>query len=701
VAAHRSFPSLPGGTSFGLSKRKHPAHIVAVAAGLFAAQASGAAAPEKVVVHLGGHAVHGVHAAGSDGDAVWAPLSALKYLGITATSSATGETVILSISGQDSATMEAAVTTIHGVSMVALNDCTGLLHGRLARNASGEYTLAARIERVKRTSNALEVATSFEVVFRDDEKLEGGLLCEGAYLDPNRMPGLPAGMHITQIDPVTVRITVDKSAGSLEMARPQHGTRYVALLRPSSVIAQAPAPTLHNPPPDPVKSIAGSTFQKPVIPADPGVRPGSAAPAGLQQPVAQAAHNLKPDPASVAKKAPAVSAIAPPPQAGPPIALPPQSEAERVFTDLPNASNLIGSTLIDTASDAASTARAVARPVDVRSLIFRTDNTTRAEVELETVGRATPSVRYVPGANRLELVIPSGTLKLPDGDSGERQITHPIVTHVGLDKTQSGSVVVQVDTTRVVGYTLNVQDNRVTLDLRVPRNASGALADKLIVVDPGHGGVAGGAVGRGGGVAEALEKNLTLAIALKLRAALEQLGARVVMTRDSDVDIPLYARPRLANTIGADLFISIHNDSSPRANKASGTTTYYHSSDPSSRALAECVQNAVTAVSGLPSRGAQTDTSLYASGLAVLRASTMPAVLCEVAYINNVSDRQHLIDPAFQSRIANAMCEGLRNYVEGRGRGAEPAITPGAQPSAPISVESLSAGAPVGSDGKR
>jgi N-acetylmuramoyl-L-alanine amidase len=246
-----------------------------------------------------------------------------------------------------------------------------------------------------------------------------------------------------------------------------------------------------------------------------------------------------------------------------------------------------------------------------------------------------------------------------------------------------GNVLVQIDTSRIVGYTLNSQPDRLTLDLRIPRNATGALSDKLVVVDAGHGGAATGAAGHGQN-GTVYEKTITLAIAMRLRTILEQAGARVVVTRDSDVDIPLYDRPKLANTIGADLFISIHNDSTPHNRPASGTTTYYHSTDPSSRALAVCVQDAVRAVTGLPSKGALSDTVLYASGLAVLRNSTMPAVLCEVAYINNSADRSKLVDPDFQQRVAQAMCDGLKNYVEGRPRPASREVQPGA--SVPDSI---------------
>ena len=120
--------------------------------------------------------------------------------------------------------------------------------------------------------------------------------------------------------------------------------------------------------------------------------------------------------------------------------------------------------------------------------------------------------------------------------------------------------------------------------------------------------------------------------------------------------------PSLRITIGVDLFISIHNDRpTPHIGSVFSVPqiAYHHASDSSSRAFAVCVQDAVRAVTDLPSKGALSDTVLYSSGLAVLRNSTMPAVLCEVAYINNSGDRSKLVDPAFQERVAQAMCEGL------------------------------------------
>ena len=184
----------------------------------------------------------------------------------------------------------------------------------------------------------------------------------------------------------------------------------------------------------------------------------------------------------------------------------------------------------------------------------------------------------------------------------------------------------------------------------------------MVVIDAGHGGFDPGAFVASNG-ATTSEKSITLAIASKLRAVLEAHGARVLMTRSSDRHVSLEARPALANEAGADLFISIHNNTFKAANSITGSTTYYHASSPQSRRLASAIQSRLAPVTGMRNRGAVTDTSLYANGLAVLRETNMTAILCEVGYINNPNDRQKLKNSKFQSRVANAIYLGIRDYL--------------------------------------
>ena len=299
-------------------------------------------------------------------------------------------------------------------------------------------------------------------------------------------------------------------------------------------------------------------------------------------------------------------------------------------------------------------------PIEVRGLTLVPDGDNRVHLDIATSDAAGTYVHYLPGG-KLAVDIPNALLHLPEGASADQTLTHPLLNGIHAELLQDSPALTRItcDTPRIVGFTVtNQSSGKISVDLRLPRNATGALADKVIVVDAGHGGSSTGAPGGG-----YLEKNITLQISLKLRDALEACGAKVVMTRDKDVDVNLYDRPNLANDINADLFVSIHNDSFTSDSR--GTSTYYHMSDPSSRALANVVQQAIIAVSGIPSKGALSDGILYNSGLAVLRASKMPAILVEVAYISNAQDRRRLIDNDFQDRIAHAICDGLRSYVEG------------------------------------
>jgi N-acetylmuramoyl-L-alanine amidase len=302
-------------------------------------------------------------------------------------------------------------------------------------------------------------------------------------------------------------------------------------------------------------------------------------------------------------------------------------------------------------------------PIEVRQVSFVPQDDQKARLEIATSGKVKPYVRYEHGTTLLVVDVPNALLKLPEEAKTELEFEHPLVSGLRVEMAQEAPPVTRItlDLKRVAGFQANIQNNWITIELRVPRNATGSLAGKLIVVDPGHGGGATGAPGGG-----YYEKNITLQIGLKLRALLESCGANVIMTRDRDKDVGLYERTKLANDNNADLFLSIHNDSGPRSNTASGTTVYYHANDGSSRALAACVMQAIGAVSGLPRRGARSDGMLYASGLAVLRTSAMPAILVEVAFINHARDRAKLVNAAFQQKIAQAIVKGVRNYIEGQ-----------------------------------
>jgi N-acetylmuramoyl-L-alanine amidase len=216
---------------------------------------------------------------------------------------------------------------------------------------------------------------------------------------------------------------------------------------------------------------------------------------------------------------------------------------------------------------------------------------------------------------------------------------------------------------RPMGVRLSTAGADVLVRIVEPKNGFGTIASKTIVVDAGHGGTDSGArYGSGSQVVN--EKDVTLPIARLVAEQLSAAGSTVLMTRDDDTFIPLPNRSQVANESSADFFVSIHINSNSVDNSRSGTYTYYHFDDPDCRLLAECIQSEVAKVTGLPDNGVASDrTVAKTKGFAVLRGSEMPAVLVEVAYINNAKDRALMMSDAFRQKVADAIVRGIRKYI--------------------------------------
>lgn len=210
-------------------------------------------------------------------------------------------------------------------------------------------------------------------------------------------------------------------------------------------------------------------------------------------------------------------------------------------------------------------------------------------------------------------------------------------------------------------------------------SAASALGLPLVAIDPGHGGADSGAVGAlPAGAVTGLppradqyggpllfEKDVNLDIAQRLNGFLVARGFPTLMTRNTDNaggDVPytsegadLKARTDLANSRGAALFVSIHQNSAP--GPASGTETYVHTTaGPAPRALAASIHQALVARLMLTDRGLK-DANFY-----VLRNSAMPAVLVEGAFISNPTDALMLANPDVREAMAEGIGQGILAY---------------------------------------
>lgn len=210
-----------------------------------------------------------------------------------------------------------------------------------------------------------------------------------------------------------------------------------------------------------------------------------------------------------------------------------------------------------------------------------------------------------------------------------------------------------------MGVELSSSAREVQIRLIKPEGGNGRLAGKTIVVDAGHGGQD---VGARSPDKKTREKDLTLEIATKLSARMAAQGATVIMTRKTDVFVPLKERSEIANRAGADLFVAVHINSSGSPNKTSGGITFYHKQSPIGQLLAECVQTEIGRVSNIPSIGTWSDTRIYSSGFAVLRYASMPAILIEMGFINHATDRSVMQKSDWQDSVAKAIVKGVRTY---------------------------------------
>jgi N-acetylmuramoyl-L-alanine amidase len=255
----------------------------------------------------------------------------------------------------------------------------------------------------------------------------------------------------------------------------------------------------------------------------------------------------------------------------------------------------------------------------------------------------------------LEILLPGARIGDP------RPLTFETPSVESLERIQEArGVTLRLHLVRPMGIELSHSGSDVDIVLVKPQVGDGRLAGKVVVVDAGHGGDDTGARSPDKSVNE---KDLTLAIAKLLTTQLAHEGATVIMTRKTDVRIPLKERSEVANRNLADFFVSVHINSNTVANRTSGGITFFHKQDPLGRLLADCIQGEIAKVSGIPNMGTWSDQRIYDSGFAVLRYSQMPAVLLELGFINHSFDRKRMRTAEFQQAVAKAVVRGLKVYL--------------------------------------
>lgn len=193
-----------------------------------------------------------------------------------------------------------------------------------------------------------------------------------------------------------------------------------------------------------------------------------------------------------------------------------------------------------------------------------------------------------------------------------------------------------------------------------------ALSGQVIIVDAGHGGPDGGAVGKG----DILEKDIALSVAIALRDYLQQAGALVIMTREEDDDLAddsiknyrtrwktdLRNRVEILNNSDANMFVSIHLNAS-NSPSWSGAQTFYHPRIKESEIMSKFIQAEIK-------RNLE-NTNRYAAGIQniyLLKHAEIPGSLIEIGFLSNGHEKELLMTEEYQRKMAASIYEGILRY---------------------------------------
>jgi N-acetylmuramoyl-L-alanine amidase len=189
----------------------------------------------------------------------------------------------------------------------------------------------------------------------------------------------------------------------------------------------------------------------------------------------------------------------------------------------------------------------------------------------------------------------------------------------------------------------------------------------VVMLDPGHGGYDPGAISSQG----VYEKAINLQIAQKVKEMLRPSGIEVFLTREEDIDfvmnrangkttrkkIDLNYRIDMANKAKADIFVSLHVNTTA-AGKNSGAETFYHYQSEFGKWLAVLIQQELIKIPGMNRRVAKPG-DFY-----VIKNTSMPAIIVEVGYLSSAEEQKKLQQSWYQEQLSRAIAKGIANYFE-------------------------------------
>ena len=194
---------------------------------------------------------------------------------------------------------------------------------------------------------------------------------------------------------------------------------------------------------------------------------------------------------------------------------------------------------------------------------------------------------------------------------------------------------------------------------QIVTNEDVTIKKQVIVIDPGHGGEDPGKVGVNG----ALEKDLNLLVAKKVKDKLEAQGMEVVMTREEDVMQggkveDLEKRIKLIEQTKPELVVGIHQNSFTDPN-VKGAQVFYYSESEEGKAAATIMQDELKVVDSENTREIKGNSSFF-----MLKKSKAPTIIVECGFLSNQEEAEYLVTNEYQEQLANAICSGIVKWLD-------------------------------------
>ncbi len=264
------------------------------------------------------------------------------------------------------------------------------------------------------------------------------------------------------------------------------------------------------------------------------------------------------------------------------------------------------------------------------------------------------TITALPEKKQIQIAIPQGMSGLKESLIKIADGTVETVTLANTPSKNSSLITIQLP--YYLGHTVLSKngDSDIALEL-----TTSPVYGKRIWIDAGHGNIPGGKDDPGtiGAVLKLYEKNLNLAVSLELQKLLQSAGATVYMTRTGDSGVDFRDRPALVNALKppVDLFLSIHHNSAASPT-VRGVETYYWTTNPKSRRVAELVHPQVIQALGFPDRKIRAD-EFY-----VIKATLAPSILIELGYLSNADEEKAIAAPGYPAKAAQGIQNGVLQY---------------------------------------